>query len=1054
MAPQLESSPLRLLYDLAEAVSRAENPNGIFRAAVERFAGAVADRASILTFDADDVMRYRAWKGISPRHRARIEARVSDMWRRGDRTAQPVLIPDVTCDASVAGLLPTLNSEGIRALALIPLMGNGGLIGKFVLYYDTPHDFQPEELGLIQTASAYVAFAAERQLAATALRESQERYQEVFDNSADGIFLVAVTSDLRFKFIEFNPVIEMVTGLLSAEVSGRFVEDVLPERRASEVIAKYRECVDSGSRVAYEEELTQAIDHRTFHVLLSPVRNADGRIHRIIGVARDVTEQRRKRAELRTSEEKFRMMANTAPVMIWTIDTDKLCTFVNKAWLDFRGRPLEQELGNGWADGLHPEDRNRGLELFSFQFNARKSFTYEYRLQRFDGQYRWVIVNGRPFYADDTFAGYIGSCVDITDQKTVEQRLRRSRAQLMEGQRLAHVASWERDLGQGISNWSEEMFKILGLAPDVSPSLSLFVDCTHPKDRDKITKTERDVCANRGPVESEYRIVRPDGEVRFVRSVVEATRNDQNLPVRLTGAIQDITEQVEARELLRQSERRLRNAERLARLGHWHWDLISGQVIWSEECYGVFGQPRSFAPSYEVILEMLVPQDREHVRQGTRRLLTEKQASTTTEFQIVRPDGELRMISTVSELVLDEEDRPVSMFGTCQDITEARRTEVESMARQKLESVGTLASGIAHDFNNLLGGVLAQAELASARSSESPPDEELEAIKNLAIRGSEIVRQLMIYAGNEKESIECVDASLIVSEMLALLKVSVSKRAAFVTDLATDLPPIHCNAGQLRQIVMNLVTNASEALTDKDGVIRVTTARATLGGPAISDIGSGDYIQLEVSDTGRGIPADIRARIFDPFFSTKSTGRGLGLSVVDGIVRGLGGIVRVASEPGEGTTVRILFPIAETTAGRIDAPMSPKPRQVDGSRTGTVLVVEDENPLREAVSKMLRRIGYEVVEAANGNAAIEFLHARSLQIDALLLDLHMPGASYGEVMAAAVQTQPKSKVILTSAYSEQIAVAMANTSEVHRFIRKPFRLSDLVQTIDSALLKG
>jgi signal transduction histidine kinase len=256
--------------------------------------------------------------------------------------------------------------------------------------------------------------------------------------------------------------------------------------------------------------------------------------------------------------------------------------------------------------------------------------------------------------------------------------------------------------------------------------------------------------------------------------------------------------------------------------------------------------------------------------------------------------------------------------GSVIDITDLKRRQVEDLNRQKLETVGTLAGGIAHDFNNLLGAVLAQAEVGLSELAEgSSPDGELKAIRNEAIRGSEIVRQLMIYAGKENAVAGLVDPSQIVEEMRELLKVSVSKHAVVKLDLSQDLPLVPANAAQLRQIVMNLVTNASDAIGDRDGMIRVTTrcVKVDQKSGAISDrAADGHYVQLEVSDTGCGMSPETLARVFDPFFTTKSAGRGLGLATVHGIVRALGGSIQLTSELGKGTTFQISLRCAGTTA--------------------------------------------------------------------------------------------------------------------------------------------
>jgi PAS domain S-box-containing protein len=550
----------------------------------------------------------------------------------------------------------------------------------------------------------------------------------------------------------------------------------------------------------------------------------------------------------------------------------------------------------------------------------------------------------------------------------------------------------------------------------------------------------------------EYRIVQPGGEVRFVRSVMEAIRNDRGALVRIAGATQDITEEVHARELLRESERRLKRAERLAHVGNWHWDLQTGQLFWSEELFRILGRSSGYAPSYDRFLEAVVPQDAERVDRWVRDCLVEKTGSSI-EFRIARPDGDVRTVNCASEVLPGESGLPARMFCACQDVTEVRRAQEESFARQRLETVGTLAGGIAHDFNNLLGGVLAQADLAQAEyDAGASPKEELKAIRDVAIGGSEIVRQLMIYAGKETEALGPVDVSQIVREMTGLLKVSVSKHATVETDLGKDLPAVRASAAQIRRIVMNLVTNASEAIGGRDGAIRVTTRQVALDRAAAiaKDVAEGDYLQLEISDNGRGMSRETQTRVFDPFYTTKSAGHGLGLAVVHGIVRGLGGAIQLTSEEGMGATFWIWLPATGDAAGETGAvadagePARPSPGF-------TLLLVEDEDPLRNAVVKMLRKAGVEVLEAPNGSAAIELLRANGSRIDVVLLDVTIPGASSDEVIVEVARARPEIGVILTSAYSEEMLTSRMSASPIRGFIRKPYQIADLLRTLRGAL---
>ena len=270
----------------------------------------------------------------------------------------------------------------------------------------------------------------------------------------------------------------------------------------------------------------------------------------------------------------------------------------------------------------------------------------------------------------------------------------------------------------------------------------------------------------------------------------------------------------------------------------------------------------------------------------------------------LKKTGEIIWINLTASIILGPDGEPLHGIAMIEDITEIKRTQEEALFRQKLESVGTLAGGIAHDFNNLLGAVQAQAELGLTElDAGSSCEEELKAICEVAMRGSEIVRQLMIYAGKESAAVGPVDLSKTVDEMLSLLKVSVTKRAVIEAHLDQDLPAIRASAAQLRQIVMNLITNASDAIGDRDGVIRVITRRVTLKRESAASssrtLPDGEYVQLEVSDTGRGMSPQTQAKVFDPFFTTKSAGRGLGLAVVQGIVRSLGGAIHRSERTGQ-----------------------------------------------------------------------------------------------------------------------------------------------------------
>jgi PAS domain S-box-containing protein len=422
----------------------------------------------------------------------------------------------------------------------------------------------------------------------------------------------------------------------------------------------------------------------------------------------------------------------------------------------------------------------------------------------------------------------------------------------------------------------------------------------------------------------------------------------------------------------------------------------------------------------------------------------------------LKKTGEMIWANLTASAIIGPEGELSHGMKMVEDITEAKRAHDEAIARQKLESVGTLASGIAHDFNNLLGGIMADAELGATEvAAGSSAFESIHRIRTAAQRGAEIVRELMIFSGQENEGpMEPVDLPLLVEEMLELLKVSISKRVVLKTDLHRELPAVLGRASQLRQVVMNLIINASEATEGEGGAIRVAVS-CTIPGNQVPDRGlqsaSGNYVKLEVSDTGAGIPKEVQAKIFDPFFSTKFAGRGMGLAVIQTIVKNHAGAINLVSAPGRGTTFEIFLPCAGEMTESSPSPGSVAPfRTQPRSSSGTVLAVEDESALRLPVAKMLRKNGFCVIEAIDGSSALEELRTHQ-EINVMLLDVSLPGMPCREVLENAHHRHPNVKVIITSAYSREIVESGFVGAQIERFIRKPFRFGDLLAILEDAL---
>jgi two-component system cell cycle sensor histidine kinase/response regulator CckA len=387
--------------------------------------------------------------------------------------------------------------------------------------------------------------------------------------------------------------------------------------------------------------------------------------------------------------------------------------------------------------------------------------------------------------------------------------------------------------------------------------------------------------------------------------------------------------------------------------------------------------------------------------------------------------------------------------GAVIDVHELASTHEDEDAAGKRSTIGSLAAGIAHDVNNLLGTILANAELAlSEIGAPSPAAAELERIRTVAVRGSEIVRELMVYAGREQAKAECVDISKLVQEMLEMLRISVTKHARITTDLTENPPPIVAEPAELRELLMNLILNASDALGGHDGEIRISTSHVADGSdPEVA--GTAGSVRLAVRDTGSGIARSVRGRLFDAFVSTKRPGRGVGLAIVRRIARKYGGNVRFTSTLGRGTEFEVLLPCASKPMGTAE-PQSAGAAAVSGAGR-VVLLVDDEPGLRLAVSHLLRRDGFRVLEAGDGSSAVELLRTHGRNIDVVLLDLTVPGLPSEKVVKVAQRIHPDVRILLTSAYERGSAAPVLKNRQVKGFLRKPYLIGDLLRVLGEEL---
>ena len=418
--------------------------------------------------------------------------------------------------------------------------------------------------------------------------------------------------------------------------------------------------------------------------------------------------------------------------------------------------------------------------------------------------------------------------------------------------------------------------------------------------------------------------------------------------------------------------------------------------------------------------------------------------------QVRTTGGEKRWIQTDKVPFRDVNGTITGVMVVAQDITARKQLEAQTQHAQRLESLGVLAGGIAHDFNNLLAGILGNADLSLIELKDPEKARaRIADIKTAGIRASELTRQMLAYSGRGKFVIETLSLNRVVHELGRLLQTSISKKAVLKYDLFEDTPAIDADAAQIRQVVMNLIVNASEALGDNSGVITLKTGVVDAEASYLADaflaegLAEGRYAYLEISDTGCGMNKETLARIFDPFFSTKFTGRGLGLAAVLGIVRGHNGALKVYSEPGQGTSFKLLFPGSQALYTRNQA--TPPPTHWRGS--GRILVVDDEEILREVNRHALTKYGFTVATAFDGKDAVEIFRRSPRDFRLVILDMTMPRMSGEEAFRELRALNPDVKVLLTSGYNEQDATQRFVGTQLAGFIQKPFQISALIEKV-------
>lgn len=762
----------------------------------------------------------------------------------------------------------------------------------------------------------------------------------------------------------------------------------------------------------------------------------------------ELEQRRQAEAELRESEARFRMMANTSPVMIWMAGTDKQCTFFNQTWLNFTGRTLEQELGNGWLDGVNDDDKQRCWERYLASFNNREEFVLEYRLRSADGEYRWILDRGIPrFAANGEFAGYIGSCIDIGDRKQAEENLKEREELFRVLVTSAPVGIFQTDIWGACVYVNPRWQEMTGLSQKKALGIG-WAEALHPQDRDRVFSEWHHATETEQEFNSEYRFLTPQGKVTWVSGQAIPLYDHEGQISGYLGTLNDISSRKQAEETLQEQEAQLRTALDAAAMGTWIWDISTNEVILSERSQTIFGfSPGEFSGTLDAVLTLIPPEDLEEInQQAAKGIKSGRLYEIETRLNISQ--NKQRWLAARGHILLDSEGLPWRMIGVVADITEKKHLAEKSLRHQRLDSLGSLAGGVAHDLNNILTPILMSVQLLPVTLTQIDPRsrEIIRMLENNVKRGSALVQQVLSFARGIEGKRGVVQVKHLIRDIYQIAVETFPKGIRIQTNVSSDLWAVCGDATQIHQVLLNLVINARDAMPE-GGLLNISASNLLLDATYVQEYPQaevGSYVTISIEDTGVGIPPNDIKQIFEPFFTTKEAmgGTGLGLATVLNIIESHGGFVDVVSEVDRGTQFNIMIPAAESSAPESGAILA-----IPKGNNELVLVVDDEATIREITQASLETHNYRVLTANDGIEAIAAYVQNQAEIEVVLMNMMMPAMDGTTAIRTLQKINPQVKIIAISGRNFTKEAFSDLKVEIKSFLAKPYSTQALLQTI-------
>jgi PAS domain S-box-containing protein len=641
---------------------------------------------------------------------------------------------------------------------------------------------------------------------------------------------------------------------------------------------------------------------------------------------------------------------------------------------------------------------------------------------------------------------------DITELKRAEEAVRRSEARLKHAQRIAKIGDWEWDIVNDEMRWSDELYRVLGETPETfGPTRENHKRKIHPDDRELAAAAEARALAGQELYAAEYRIVLSDGTQRTIQSQGEVTVDAEGRAIRMAGTVQDITERKSIDEALRKSEQKYRTIIDTAQEGIWLLDTEAVITYVNPRMAEILG----YAPD-EIVGRAISDFMHEHVPGQTARNMERCRSGTTdqSDFRLRHKAGLDVWVSIAATPMTDETGKFAGTLGMVADTTERRQLEEQLRQLQKMEAVGQLTGGIAHDFNNLLTVVVGNLQLVEEScENDAALLAQTRAALDAALRGAELTRRLLAFSRRQLLAPKVIDINDLVANLEPLLHRTLGEYISIEKKLHGDLWQTEIDPSQLESAVVNLAVNARDAMPN-GGKLTIETGNVSLDegyAGSHADVSPGEYVLLVVSDSGTGIPKEALGRVFDPFFTTKEIGKGtgLGLSMVYGFVKQSKGNIKIYSEEGHGTTVKLYLPRTRSDTDSMSASSTRRPQILGGSET--ILLVEDDAGVRQIGVALLTGLGYRVLESGSGPEALALLNQHH-DVDLLFTDMVMPGGMTGaELAVRARQRNRKLKVLYTSGYTDTVNLDSGLLQNGDQMLNKPYQKRELAETVRGVL---